>query len=49
MLTVSYLVPRTHVPDRGQIAAAAARENEAMAELIGTGANADALAALLQR
>lgn len=36
-------------PHRDQIAAAAARENVYMAELMGTGANAEALAAFLQR
>jgi enoyl-CoA hydratase/carnithine racemase len=38
-----------NAPHRDQIAAAAARENRAMAELIGTGANADALTSFLQR
>jgi hypothetical protein len=38
-----------NAPHREQIAAAAARENEAMGELIGTGANADALTTFLQR
>ena len=38
-----------NAPHREQIAAAAARENQAMAELIGTGANADALTSFLQR
>jgi enoyl-CoA hydratase/carnithine racemase len=38
-----------NAPHREQIASAAARENEAMAELIGTGANADALVSFLQR
>ena len=38
-----------NAPHREQIATAAARENEAMAELIGTGANTDALTSFLQR
>lgn len=38
-----------NAPHREQIAAAAGRENEAMGELIGTGANADALTTFLQR
>ena len=38
-----------NAPHRDQIAAAAAREHEAMAELIGTGANANALTSFLQR
>jgi enoyl-CoA hydratase/carnithine racemase len=38
-----------NAPHREHIAAAAARENQAMAELIGTGANADALTSFLQR
>jgi enoyl-CoA hydratase/carnithine racemase len=38
-----------NAPHREQIAAAVARENEAMAELIGTGANADALVSFLHR
>jgi enoyl-CoA hydratase/carnithine racemase len=38
-----------NAPHREQIAAAAARENQAMVELIGTGANADALVSFLQR
>jgi enoyl-CoA hydratase/carnithine racemase len=38
-----------NAPHREQIAAAAERENQAMAELIGTGANADALASFLHR
>lgn len=38
-----------NAPHREQIAAAAARENQAMAELIGTGSNADALASYVQR
>jgi enoyl-CoA hydratase/carnithine racemase len=38
-----------NAPHRDQIAAAAARENQAMAELIGRGANADALTSFLQR
>jgi enoyl-CoA hydratase/carnithine racemase len=38
-----------NAPHREQIAAAVARENQAMAELIGTGANAAALTSFLQR
>jgi enoyl-CoA hydratase/carnithine racemase len=38
-----------NAPHREQISAAAARENEAMAELIGTGANAEALVSFLRR
>jgi hypothetical protein len=38
-----------NAPHRDQITAAAARENQAMAELIGTGANAAALTSFLQR
>lgn len=38
-----------NAPHREQIAAAAARENLYMAELMGTGANAEALATFLQR
>jgi enoyl-CoA hydratase/carnithine racemase len=38
-----------NAPHREQIAAAAARENQAIAELIGTGANVDALASFLER
>ncbi len=38
-----------NAPHRAQIAAASAREDAAMSELIGTGANADAVAAFLQR
>ncbi|MBH0776660.1 enoyl-CoA hydratase/isomerase family protein [Nocardia bovistercoris] len=38
-----------NAPHREQIAAAAARENQAMAELLGTGANAEALTAFLRR
>ncbi|MCV7177566.1 enoyl-CoA hydratase/isomerase family protein [Mycolicibacterium sphagni] len=38
-----------NAPHREQIAAAAARENQAMAEMLGTGANADAVASFLQR
>jgi hypothetical protein len=38
-----------NAPHREQIAAAEARANQAMAELIGTGANAAALPSFLQR
>lgn len=38
-----------NAPHREQIAAAAARENDAMAQLLGAGANADALTSFLQR
>ena len=38
-----------NAPHREQIAAAAARENQAMAELMGTGSNAETLASFLQR
>lgn len=38
-----------NAPHREQIAAAAERENEAMAELLGTGSNAEALSSFVQR
>jgi enoyl-CoA hydratase/carnithine racemase len=46
LVTVKRLL---NAPHREQIAAAAERENEAMAQLLGTGANAAAVAEFLQR